>query len=182
MLLAVILFILSISGAAFTLIWKNVLSKTQQDYIDTLTKNEREFKPDTIEMLSAVNKKIDTSEQLLNNHLAPVEIFNIVGQLTAEHIRFSSLEFTAPITKKDGVIITMRGEGNSFKDIAFQSDVFGQSVQYGTNKVIKNPILSDLGVNQNGNISFTFTTNIDAGDISYAKVLEQTLKAGQTNQ
>ena len=176
MLISVILFIVSLAGAGFVVFWQDHLTKQQKEYSDTLTANEQQFNPALIETLGKINTKIDLSKQLLASHLAVSEVFNIVAQLTAEHVRFDSLDFTAPKLPKDSVVITMKGEGVSFDDIAFQSDVFGKSVQYGTNKIIKNPILSDLGLNQNGNVSFTFTTNLDPNDILYTKVLQSSLQ------
>ncbi len=176
MLISVILFIVSLAGAGFVLFWKNHLAAQQIEFQNTLTANEQQFNPDLIEKLGKINTKIDLAKQLLTNHLAVSETFNIVAQLTAEHVRFDSLDFSAPKSPKDQIIITMKGEGVSFNDIAFQSDVFGKSVQYGTNKVIINPILSDLGLNTNGNVSFTFTTNLDPKDILYTKVLQAALQ------
>jgi hypothetical protein len=176
MLISVILFIVSLAGAGFVIFWKDHLVTQKAQFQDTLTKNQQQFNPDLIEKLGKINTKIDLSKQLLGSHLAVSEIFNIVAQLTAEHVRFNSLDFSSPKSSKDQIIITMKGEGVSFNDIAFQSDVFGKSVQYGTNKVIINPILSDLGLNQNGNVSFTFTTNLDPKDILYTKVLQASLQ------
>ena len=180
MLISVVLFIGSLAGAGFVIVWKNHLLSQKNDFQNTLTENEKQFNPDLIGVLGKINTKIDLSKDVLYNHLASSEIFNIVGRLTAQNVRFNSLDYAAPKTPKDLITITMKGEGVSFNDIAFQSDVFGSSIQYGTNKIIHNPILSDLGLNQNGNVSFTFTTSLDPKDILYSRVLQASLSGNDT--
>ena len=117
------------------------------------------------------------SKQLLANHLAASEVFSIISKLTIAGVRFSSFDFTAAAKDSDGIKVTMKGVGNSFSAIAFQSDVFGQSQKYGSNKVLKNPVLSDLSLDQNGNVGFVFTTTINPADLSYSKVLDSSLQS-----
>lgn len=174
MFVAILLFIASIAGAVFSILWKNVLIKSQENYKVQLAESEKRFNTTLIEELKKANTKIDLSKQLLKNHLAASEIFSIISKLTIEGVRFSSFDFSAPAKDSDGVKITMRGVGNSFSAIAFQSSVFGESQKYGTNKILKNPVLSDLNLDANGNVAFTFTSTINPSDISYDKVLEAT--------
>lgn len=112
---------------------------------------------------------------MINNHLAVSEIFSIISKLTIAGVRFSSFDFSAPSKDADGIKVSMRGVGSSFSAIAFQSQVFGQSQKYGSNKVLKNPVLADLSLDQNGNVGFTFTTTINPADLSYSKILDSTL-------
>jgi hypothetical protein len=177
MIIAVLLFIASIAGAAFTFVWKNVLIKSQENYKVQLADSEKRFNTSLIEDLKRANTKIDLGKQLLNNHLAVSEIFSIISKLTIAGVRFSSFDFTSPTKDSDGIKVTMKGVGNSFSAIAFQSDVFGQSQKYGLNKVLKNPVLSDLALDVNGNVGFTFTATVNPIDLSYSKILDSTLEA-----
>jgi hypothetical protein len=72
--------------------------------------------------------------------------------------------------------INMKGLANSYSSVAWQSDVFGRSDRYGTNKIIKDPVLSNLSVDEQGNVSFDFSANISESDISYSKILDDTLR------
>lgn len=175
MFVAVIIFIVSVAGAVFSLLWKNVLIKSQENYKIQLAESEKRFNTTLIEELKKANTKIDLSKQLLKNHLAVSELFSIISRLTIEGVRFTSFDFTAPSKENDGIKISMRGIGNSFSAIAFQSDVFGQSQKYGTNKILRNPVLSDLALDANGNVGFTFSTVINPGDVLYEKVLDAEL-------
>ncbi|MEK7184555.1 MAG: hypothetical protein AAB683_00260 [Patescibacteria group bacterium] len=173
MFIAVIIFIVSLTIAVFLVVWKSLLIKSQENYIVNLKKAEERFDTATIEKLKKVNTKIDLSKKLLKSHMAVSEIFNIISALTIEGIRFKSFNFTAPVIDGDVIKISMKGVGSSFSAIAFQSDVFGQSSKFGKNKTLKNPVMSDLVLDDLGNVNFTFTATIDSMDVSYDKKLEE---------
>ena len=175
MTLSVLLFILSLAGAGFAIGWQKYLINQQEAYKKILVENQKQFQPQLIETLSKANAKIDLAKQLIKNHLAVSEIFDILSRLTIENVKFDSFDFAAP-TATDGVKVTMHGVGASFSAIAFQSDVFGQSAQYGKNKILKNPVLSDLSLDQNGNVAFSFSATLNPDDLSYAKIYAASLK------
>lgn len=173
MVIAVVLFIGSIGAAGFVVAWQHYLIKAREEAKVVLAKNQQQFNPPLIETLKKADTKITLAKTLMSRHLAVSNIFEIIGRLTAENIRFTSLDFSAPVASgaggaKDGIKVTLRGVGTSFSAIAFQSSVFGRSSEYGTNKVIKNPILSDLTLESNGSVGFTFTAMINPDDILYS--------------
>ncbi len=177
MVFATILFIASISGAAFMFVAKTLLIRAQEQSKIALAESEKRFNVPLIEELKKANIKIDLATHLLKNHVAVSETFKIIGGLTAERVRFTSFSFSAPDFSSNAnsdtqtFKINMKGIANSFNTVAFQSDVLGKSQQYGTNKVIKNPILSDLAVDANGNVGFNFSAELTLPDISYEKGL-----------
>lgn len=184
MAFAVVLFIASLAGAGFVFAWKELLLDNQEKYRIELADHEKRFDVATIERLKKKNVKIDFAKELLRKHLSVSEIFGIIGGLTIDGVRFSGLEYVAPEgtgisgNGSDGSMakISMKGLANSFSSIAWQSDVFGSSQKYGTNKIIKNPVLGDLAVDANGYVNFSFSANIDPTDISYEKALVSTLQ------
>ena len=175
MIFATIVFVASLAGAAFVFLGKNVLMKSQQNLKRDLVENEKRFNVPLIEELKTANTKIDLANQLLASHMAVSELFKIIGGLTTQEVRFSDFEFSAPETASVGKSFkfSMKGIANSFSTVAFQSDVFGSSEKYGTNKIIKNPILSDISVDPKGNILFNFSAEIDLDNISYAKSIDE---------
>jgi hypothetical protein len=179
MFISTIIFIISIAGAGFSIVWKDILLKRQQVYIADLKEAENRFDIATIQKLKVASIKIDTATELLKNHLAVSEVFEIISKLTTDGIRFTSFEFSPSSVGTDGTTnnsggtsIIMRGVGNSFSAIAWQSDVFTKSSKFGTNKVLKNPILSDLKLDpMNGSVEFRLTASIGVQDINYEKIL-----------
>ncbi len=175
MLFAIIVFLLSIGGAGLAYVIDGRTLATERQYQDTLKANENEFNPTLIGTLQRVNTKIDLVKGLLQNHLAPDAVFNIIARLVAQNVSFSSLDYSAPTESNNQITLSMSGMGTGFSAIAFQSDVFGQSVQYGLNIALKNPVLAGLGGSPTGNVTFTFTAGLDPSTILYSKVLASSL-------
>jgi hypothetical protein len=177
MFVAMLIFIGSIGWAVGATLGVGYYTRQQEDYKINLAENEKQFKTPLIEELSRANTKIDLAKQLIKNHVAVSEALTIIAALTAEKVKFTDFEFSADAKNASSYRIKMRGLADSFNSIAFQSDVFGKSLKYGTNKVVKNPILSDLTVDTNGDVKFNFSAELAAPDISYENVLTHTLQA-----
>jgi hypothetical protein len=184
MLFAMIVFIGSLVWGGYAFFGPTYYAKVQEQYKKDLADNEKRFNAPLIQELSRANAKIEIAKQLLKGHLAVSEAISIISGLTAEKVRFATFEFIAPDTfgknpgHNDGSYkIKMKGYADGFNSIAFQSDVFGKSDKYGTNKVVKNPILSDLAVDESGEVGFNFSADLAFPDISYEKVLSETLQA-----
>ncbi len=193
MIIATIIFVLSLAGAGLTYVAKGVLLKKQGELKVTLANNQKRFDVPLIEDLKKADAKLALAKQILSNHVAASEAFNIISKLTIDGVRFSSFVFSggtaevaqaAPVTngtpasaKPAGSIyrIVMKGMANNFLSVAFQSDVFGMSGKYGTNKAINNPTISDLIVDDKGNVNFSFSANLTQPEVSYEKVLSQKL-------
>lgn len=176
MIIGVIVFVVSLGGVAATFLIKDYLNKQQASLSVALTQNENRLNPTLIEDLKKANTKIDLANELLKNHVAVSEAFKIIAALTAEKISFSSFEFSSSNTSPEGTPtenttyrIKMKGIADSFNSVAWQAKVFSESKKYGTNKVLKNPVLSDLVVDQGGDVSFLFSADIALDDISYVK-------------
>lgn len=184
MFVGIIIFVLSLAGIGFTIAWKQILLKKQLSLQTELKAKEASFNEPLIDQLKKANTKIDLGSQLLKKHLAVSGLFDIVSQLTIQGVRFTSFEFSSADTSKtsgnsansssgapasDGIKVTMRGVGNNFSSIAYQSDVLGESEKFGTKKIIKNPIISDLVVDATGKVEFTFTGYVNPDDLLYTK-------------
>lgn len=181
MIIATILFIASIGGAASTFVLKSILLTSQTQVKNELKAKEDKFNLPLIDELKKANAKIDLAKQLLKNHIAVSEVLAILSKLTIDGVRFSGFEFdsvdalspSASASSK----IKLTGVANSYNSVAFQSDVFGNSIQYGTGKPLKTPILSDLSVDDKNNVLFNFSADIPQSEISYESVLTDDLKA-----
>ncbi len=171
MAIAVLLFIISIGAAGGSYFWKSYLETAQIGYKTQLAQREKQFNPNLIEDLKRQNVKIDTGKQLLANHIAVSHIFDIIGRLTIEDVRFMSMEMTTGATKNEGIKIALKGYGTTLSAVAFQSDVLGQLERYGLRKVVKNPILSDPALDTNGLVAFGMTATVDPVSLSYEKNL-----------
>lgn len=170
MIIAVLIFIASLAAVGGAYAWKQYLISAQAGYKQDLAKREQQFNLDLIEQLKEVNVKIDTARQLLSGHLALSGIFDILGKFTIGHVRFQSLDVTAPTNGTTDIKISMHGYGTSLQAVAFQSDVLSQLEQYGLRNIVKNPILADPSLSTDGTtVAFDFTATIDPATLSYEK-------------
>lgn len=169
MSIAVLIFIISLGSVGGSFLLKSYLLSQQESYREELAVREKQFNSDLIEELKRQNVKIDIAEQLLRGHLAMSQIFDIIGRLTIENVRFLSLDVTIPQNQTEDLKVSLRGYGTSFSAVAFQSDVLGQLEQYGLRKIVKNPIISDPSLDQNGTVAFGFTASVDTSSLTYEK-------------
>lgn len=165
--LAIIIFVLSLAAVGGAFAWKQVLLSQQLGYQQDLATREKQFNTDLISQLKETNVKIDMAKQLLANHLALSQIFGLIGRVTIENVRFMSMDLDAPTKSGDDIKVTLSGYGTSLSAVAFQSDVMNKLEQYDLRKVIKNPILSDPSLDNNGTVAFGFTASIDPSSLSY---------------
>ena len=180
MMIGILAFLVSIGGAVFVFVAKGSLMSSQDQMIIDLKEKQRQFDTSEIEAIKKANTKIDIAKEILGKHVTIAEIFNIIAGLTIEGVYFQNLEISTGDSSSGGdgtYKVSMKGLANSYSSVAWQSDVFGRSEKYGTNKVIKNPILSNIIVDEDDNVSFDFSADISQTDISYEKVLNDTLKS-----
>lgn len=173
MIVGALIFLASLAGAVYSVVWKNVLIKQRDEYKAQLIESQNRFNTTLIENLKKVNTKIDLAKLMLNNHLATPEIFDIISSLTTENVRFNTFSFTAPSKDGEGVKVSLSGVAKDFYTIAFQSDVFGKSSVYGKQKLLKDPVVSDVSETENGSIKFGFNATINPVDIQYKKLMKE---------
>jgi hypothetical protein len=174
MTLAIILFIASIVAGAGSYAWQQYLYSAQDTYKAQLVERQKQFNLDLIEQLKETNIQIDLAKQLIDNHIALSQIFDVISRLTVEPVRFMSLDVTAPAPNSSdpSIKINMHGYGANLSVVAFQSDVLGQLEQYGLRRVVRNPILSDPSLDSSGStVSFGFSASIDPTALSYRNSL-----------
>lgn len=172
MVIAVLIFIISLGVAGGSYFWKSYLESAQIEYKAQLAQRERQFNPNLIEDLKRQNIKIDTSAQLIANHIATSYIFDIIGRFTIEQVRFVGMDMTMGATRNDGIKIVLKGYGTTLSAVAWQSDVLSQLERYGLRKVVKNPMLTDPALDSNGLVAFGLTATVDPVSLSYQKNLE----------
>ncbi len=172
MIISIILFITSVGGAVFSVVWIGVLNQAQETYKQQLAESEKRFNISLIEDLKKFSTKIEISKELFQKHLSVSEIFPIINELTIETVKFDSFEFSEPEKGSENIEITMHGVAKNYNSIAFQSDVFGSSDKFGKNKVIKNPVVADLSEEENGEINFTFSGILSSKEVLYEKTVD----------
>ena len=173
-MVAMFLFIvslLSVGGAYFA---KYYFSKTQVTLQADLKSKEKDLPLNEIAHMKAQSTKITLARGLIDKHLSVTRLFSILSLLTAENIRFLSMDATIPAGVGGNIQMTLTGYGKDFTSLAFQSDVLNQLNNLSLQNVVKNPIISSPGLNKNGTVTFGFTAQVDPSSLRYSLGLPTT--------
>lgn len=172
MTIATIIFVISLLAVGGAYFAKIYFVKAQEDYKQQLAIREKEFNIEQISLMKAQSSKIALAQQLLNNHLATTKIFDVISKLTAESVRFLSMDVTVPVGTPGTMQISLAGYGKDFASVAFQSDVLNSLEKYNLRSVVRNPIVSNPTVNSGSSVSFGFTAQVDPSSFLYSKSLD----------
>lgn len=171
MLIAVLIFIISIGGVAGAYFWKLYLKSANEIYKKELVAREKQFNLDLIEKLKRIDFQIDTAKTVIKDHLAVSKLFEFIQKMTVDGVRFSRMDFKGD-TGGINMTLNLEGYGKNLPTVAFQSDVFAKLADYGLSKVIKNPIMSDPTINSNGTVSFRLSAEVDGSSLLYNQLIE----------
>lgn len=160
-LLSSVIIIAVILFSAGLFLFRITLEKTiEKQYADLKTASEA-FDQNFIGQATRLNKRITSAEKILENHLAPSAIFELLEEFTLQTISFNNFEFSDNVDGK--IIVKGSGEGDSFASVVLQSDEFGKT------GFMRDVLFSDLQPNTVGNVNFTFEATLDPDLISYSK-------------
>jgi hypothetical protein len=116
-----------------------------------LSEMEENLELELITTLTKLNQKINSAKTILNNHINILPIFELLEKSTLKNVEYSSFNYSF---KKDIVELRLIGSAASYETLALQSDVFGELEH------LNNPVISNIALNKENKISFTFTTEI----------------------
>jgi hypothetical protein len=154
-MIGLFIFLGSILALAGVYGWKIQTENAIDNQISELEKARSEFDEQTIKEATRLNERIIAVEDLLENHLAPSNMFKILEDVTLETVRYNSLTYT---TGEDGEIkITGSGfavapntDQSGFESVVLQSDEFGATGDF------RDVLFSEVQTTQDGT-SVTFT-------------------------
>ena len=163
LLIAMVIFLISLFSAVGVFLYKNFLTNTIEQNSINLEREKVNFDIASIEEFVRLDKRLNLSEDLLYNHVDLIALFDLLESNTLKNIQFQDFDFDS---SKDSLDMTVKGVARSYSTVALQSDIFGE------NQYIHNPIFSDLNVNEEGNIIFKLTASIDKDLVSYRRNLK----------
>jgi hypothetical protein len=122
-----------------------------------------ELDQDSITEITRLNSRIVSTQGLISKHVVMSPLFKFLENSTLKNVRFSDFDFS---TDKNALILTMKGEARGYSAVALQADIFNKS------KFIKDPIFSDLRLDDAGNVTFIVKMSIDPSLVSYKKLID----------
>jgi hypothetical protein len=119
----------------------------------------------TIENVAVISSRIVATQAILNQHEALTEFFKFLSASTVRPVRFTDFGY---VTKGRDLEVTLHGTAQSFAAIAVQMDQFQSNSSL---LVFKNPALSDINLDEKGNVTFSIKGTVDASAVSYRQVV-----------
>lgn len=171
-LFSFILFMASLASAGAVFIYGSIVSKNIKEGDKQLTLNKNAFDPNTIKELTRLNNRINAANTLLKSHKGVSTLFQVLSQTTLKNVRFTDFNYTAA---DDKISLTMRGQAFNYETIALQAKAFTDPT---LKNVFRSPIFSDLTLDSQGNVSFSFNTGIDPFLVDYYKLKKEEYAAG----
>ena len=178
MVIAVLIFIISLASVGGVYYWKQYLVSQREKYQAQLAQRKKDFNLELIQQLKDANAQIDTAKQLIANHIAISGLFKFIQDLTVEKVRFLNLDVSAG--QAGAVTIGMSGYGADLKTVAFQAFILDKLERYGLRNIVKNPMLSNPSLDPKGIASFSLTASIDPSNLSYEKQFSESGSATST--
>ena len=161
LLIAILVFVLSGLAAGGVFAYQGILTGSIANKDESLRKAESAFEPRVIEDLVRLDQRLAQTEGLLEKHVAPSGVFNFLSTITLEQVQFT--EFIFGRESAGGATIELAGIGDSFSTVALQSD------QFGSTRMLKSVVFSDVTISTNGKVTFSVKAALDPALYLYAR-------------
>ncbi len=165
MFVATIIFFISILIGAGVFGWGKYLESQKVKMKSDLDRNIKAFEPQTLQEYVRLNTRINAAQQLLAKHVAVSYIFDFLSETTLQSVSFD--DFNYGIAANGSATLGLSGTARSYNAVAYQSEVFGKE------RALENPIFSNLDLDSAGNVTFSFTTDVNPGFIAYTRKAAQ---------
>lgn len=151
---------LGVSGVVF--FYTSFLESSIANKAESLERAREAFQPALIKELERLDDRIESAEQILQEHIAPSGLFSLLEATTLKSVRFQNMTYSM---LTDTVEISLEGEALNFDAVALQSDVFG------SNRFIREPIISGLDITGDNLVAFTVTAQIEKRFLSFENLV-----------
>lgn len=146
---AILLFILSIFVTGGLFFYRMSLKSDNENLKSQLSTAAAAIDIKGINEIMAFEKRIASIKEILQNHVAVSEYFNLLEKNTVSKVQFTDLKYSS--LRGRNVEVQMSGKASTFGAIALQEDVFLQDPN--TRSVSFNNMRSDK---KTGSVAFAF--------------------------
>jgi len=167
-LISLIIFLGALTVTVGVFLYERVVAQNIEEKSAKLEKAREAFEPTLIEALSKLDIRIQAAQEILDSHIALSSFFELLERLTLQSVQFN--DFNNVISPDGRVGIAMKGTARSFSSVALQSDVFGKD------PFIRNPLFTNLNLDDLGNVIFDFSATLDPALLSYRQVVDPTIQ------
>lgn len=181
-ILAMIVFIGVVTLSVGSYLYHKYLISELKDKQETLEKAKAGFDLETIKDLKRTDTRIESAKLLLEQHIAASAFFDLLESATLVTVRFSDLTIKTennasvggaavndnPLADNNSatsINFKMSGAAKSYNSVALESDLFNKT------KGFKEPIFSNLNLNEKGEVGFTVSALLEPQVLRYRTVM-----------
>ena len=191
-IICVIIFFGTVAFAIGAYFYQKHLYAQLKQVSNNLEEARSGFEIDTIKALKRLDTRIESVKSLLDQHIAVSAYFDILENATLQTVRFNYLSLSsksntsvggaavldnplATTLPQNSIQFKMSGVAQSYTSVALQAELFGKT------KGFKEPIFSNLGLNDTGAVTFSVAALLDPQVLRYrTAILNQS--SNQTTQ
>lgn len=163
-LVSTVIFSLSVLSAVFVFGYKFYLEYSIKAMAAELEAAKASIEEETVKEIVRLNNRILATESLIDSHMVLSPLLFYLEASTLRNVRFTGFAYSL---KEGQPVLIMKGEARGYAALAQQAEVFKR------NNDFKNPIFSDLSLDDKGNVVFQFTTEINRNFLSYSREVER---------
>ena len=165
-LIGTFVFLVALGAYAATFAWQFKLNNDIKNQVASLEKAKEEFDESFLQNASRLNTRLVQANQILENHVAPSSLYQLLETYTLQTVSFKQFSF---LDNEDGSI-DVKGSG----DAARYESIVNQSKSFGDSNLLRNVIFTDLKPAEQGpNVGFTFEATLDPRVIFYRNSLPE---------
>lgn len=161
--IATLLFILTLLASVGLFGYKLYIVRQIVQADKDLNEARAAFEPEKIKELLNASTRIDTIENLLDNHFVVSELLVLLEQITVKNASFSTLTYR---NIQNIISINLDGEARTYNALAQQSDIFNKSGFF------QQQVFSDFSLTDTGTVRFRYSAVVLPELVSYKKVIE----------
>ncbi len=154
------------SGGVY--LYKKSLETQIADKAKALQVARKRLESTQIDRLQELDKRLNSSTQILGNHIAVSNIFSALQENTLKSIRYTKFSYSMGDKPGANIYIKMSGQASGllgYKSIALEADLFNK------NKNIIDPIFSNLSLDNKGNVIFDLEFFVNPNFVNYKQIL-----------
>lgn len=175
--LATIVFIASVIAAGIVYFMQAGLARGISQKKQQLDTAAGAFEKDFIAEIQTTGRRIGAANEVLGGHIIVSPVFESLQASTLKSVQFTRFTYTTSGSGVGATVqISMSGKAQSYTSIALQSDKLAE------NKYIKNPVFSNLTLDEQSNVIFDLTFSVDPHLVSFGESLSRLPGSTDANQ
>ncbi len=155
--IAFLIFILAILGSVGVYGYEKFLTSRIGKMGEELEAARQSLEADAINEVMRLNSRIESTQVILDKHTIISPVFDFLEVNTVKNVRFTSFKYEA---KGSGITLALQGEARGYSALALQAEALSK------NKFVRNPVFTNLRLDEKGNVTFTFNATLDPSIVS----------------